>query len=180
MAVPSRPSHYTRSGRHTAHVLSLGMTGLQLVNCIEFLSPSTLKMSRESKDRTVPRSMIGRVLSTTRPEWQPDVSHLSVSIFTRASGARRYGIRGMCGVYCRTRQGLQFVIGLFSGNRVTFTKERKKAILKMVEVWAQGSVPGPEKPIKIISRGDSFIVPEATGSPVFATNVSLNKWVDMQ
>ncbi|GAB5367810.1 hypothetical protein AAMO2058_001263500 [Amorphochlora amoebiformis] len=126
------------------------------------------------------RSMIGRVLSTTRPEWQPDVSHLSVSIFTRASGARRYGIRGMCGVYCRTRQGLQFVIGLFSGNRVTFTKERKKAILKMVEVWAQGSVPGPEKPIKIISRGDSFIVPEATGSPVFATNVSLNKWVDMQ
>mmetsp|Transcript_17577 Transcript_17577/g.26338 ORF Transcript_17577/g.26338 Transcript_17577/m.26338 type:complete len:649 (+) Transcript_17577:86-2032(+) len=131
------------------------------------------------------RSMIGRILASTRPEWQPDVSHLSVSVFTRVNGARRYGVRGMGGVYCRTRQGLQFVIGLFSGNRVVFTKERKRAILKMVEIWAQGSIPGPQKPIKIISRTESVLpapVPMETQNNqnnIFPT-VSLNKWVDMQ
>uniref|UniRef100_A0A6U3CYA9 C2H2-type domain-containing protein n=1 Tax=Lotharella globosa TaxID=91324 RepID=A0A6U3CYA9_9EUKA len=127
------------------------------------------------------RSMVGRILCTTRPEWQPDVSQLSVSVFSRATGARRYGVRGMGGVYCRTRQGLQFVIGLFSGNRVAFTKERKRAILKMVEVWAQGSVPGPAKPIKIISRGGSISTPEVGNSaPVIGTAHSLNSWLDMQ
>jgi len=127
------------------------------------------------------RSMVGRILCTTRPEWQPDVSQLSVSVFSRATGARRYGVRGMGGVYCRTRQGLQFVIGLFSGNRVAFTKERKRAILKMVEVWAQGSVPGPAKPIKIISRGGSISTPEVgTTAPVIGPAHSLNKWLELQ
>mmetsp|Transcript_9575 Transcript_9575/g.13378 ORF Transcript_9575/g.13378 Transcript_9575/m.13378 type:complete len:681 (-) Transcript_9575:653-2695(-) len=127
------------------------------------------------------RSLIGRILCTTRPEWQPDVSQLSISVFTRATGARRYGVRGMCGVYCRTRKGLQFVIALFSGNRVTFTKERKRSVLKMMEIWAQGSFPGPTKPIKIISRGGTVLTPESsrTNSPVFPQAHSLNSWVDM-
>jgi len=105
---------------------------------------ASLRFSAEHRS-----SMVGRVLSSRSPEWQSNVCALPESKFVRLHAAQKHGVRGVVGIYCRTRQGLQFVVVLFSREAVAFTKSRECNILKTVKAWTKGTVSAA--PVRILA-----------------------------